>query len=213
METIVYYGCLCYIVFLNFHHGRRRTHSCLYGGKDQGTDGNVGYPPPQEWIWRLGIQQCKYASDTNRTSPWTEFIQRLIQRNQRTRKQHQQWAQWIQIDNKHKKERRARGIKSVRWYHQDQRQHSWDGNHRQQRRPGQSRPIERLSPHSNRNQWRGCKGDYQDRLGKYHKLHPTNDGWQRLQICISIPDPSTLHSHHRKVHHGDNFRLEGNSRD
>ena len=48
MKTIVYYDCLCSIVLLIFHYGQWHTLPCPHGGKYQGADVNIGYPPPHE---------------------------------------------------------------------------------------------------------------------------------------------------------------------
>ena len=95
-----------------------------------------------------------------------------------------------------------------------------------QQQPGQSRQIERLPPRSNWLQGRYRRGDHQDRRKVHHKPHPTYVGRQQFQIGVPVLDPSTIHSHHRGggktrghehqaavcQHRGDNFRLEGDSR-
>ena len=101
VKTIVYYDCLCYIVFLNFHHERRHILLCLHGGKDQGADRNIGDPPPQERSRRLCVQRCKYATDAKQLNTQTAVIKRLIERNEGNWEQHQQRAQRVQINDQH----------------------------------------------------------------------------------------------------------------
>ena len=74
MKKIVYHDFLRSIVFLNFYHGRQRALPCPQVGKDQGADGNVRDPHPQEQSRQLRIQRCGYAAHKDWNIPRATVI-------------------------------------------------------------------------------------------------------------------------------------------
>ena len=73
-----------FYILTKFHHGWRRALPHPHGCKNQGPDGDVGDPPPQEQGRRLHLQRRKHAPHTNQARPREAVVRRLCRLNEWT---------------------------------------------------------------------------------------------------------------------------------